>query len=536
MMLLVTAEAINAQGGKSSDLTLFTARNLYITGESIQAEIIADAKNTDFPLYVYCDLIGQDGHFLEGNKYKIIKQNTRIIIAIPDEFVSGNYLLRAYTRAMYTEPQNYAVQPLKIVNPYSEVVLPVPQKRDKQNLIAISASESAISKGVSLSINKRNSGRRQAVECSFKVDSNLFIPSSICLSVLSDSSFLPRLSDWQMQKPNVTIKPLEAKGLLLRGQVFSVKTKQAIADESIYLGLLGSRDLMTARSDSLGRFAVRMPDYYGRHELIISPEVDKGLVNIKLDKEFDTRPLFTDNHKFALSYSEQEVALNLARNRAITADFTTVVESTNADSIVANRVFYNQADDSIIIMEYVDLPNLSMYFTELLGDVHLHKRKGNYSMRINDANGIPLLLKPLLMVDFIPITDLQSIMKIDPKQLNRIEVVNSYYQKGELSFGGIVNFISNKDNFGDIDFPTNSLSINFDFLNKAEENRSEINHRPQNDSPIPDSRATIAFSPIPAKGKYLFYTSDVIGKYYIIIQMLDKKAKKHYFMYHFLVK
>ena len=61
----------------------------------------------------------------------------------------------------------------------------------------------------------------------------------------------------------------------------------------------------------------------------------------------------------------------------------------------------------------------------------------------------------------------RAVLKINPKRIDRIEIINQYYQKGELSVGGIINFISKDNDFGGFEFKNSSLVINYMFLNET---------------------------------------------------------------------
>jgi len=128
------------------------------------------------------------------------------------------------------------------------------------------------------------------------------------------------------------------------------------------------------------------------------------------------------------------------------------------------------------------------------------------------------------MVDYVAVNDLDRVLNLNPKLINRIEVVNSYYQKGDLSFGGIINFISNNGDFGGLEFKNSSLVINYSFLS----NYKSI--EPIKEKNTPDARTTLYWNPMPeiidGKTSISFYTSDVESDYEIIIQALNNNGNK----------
>jgi len=241
---------------------------------------------------------------------------------------------------------------------------------------------------------------------------------------------------------------------------------------------------------------------------------------ILIDKDYDLKSDYWFEKDFRLSSSEKKLVLKLAQNNAILKLFNK--KTSDRESTVATKPFYGKADEITAIMDFIDLPRLHMYFTELPSSVHLYKRNHKYKARIWGADNIPLFENPLIMVDYVAVNDLDRVLKLTPKSINRIEVINTYYQKGDMSFGGIINFISNNNDFGGLEFKNSSLVINYSFLTPY--NSIE----PIYDENIPDARSTLYWNPSPiingSESFINFQTSDVEGEFEIIVKGLDKNG------------
>jgi hypothetical protein len=298
------------------------------------------------------------------------------------------------------------------------------------------------------------------------------------------------------------------------------------------VSIVGTKNVYTSITDSTGKFYVNLPNIYNEHEVYISTDTIDKNAKILIYKDNDLRADFWLDKEFSIIKDEKNLALSLAQGIAIKKNF-------NGDNNKKNhemefQSFYDKPNETTVIMDFIDLPNLHMYFTELPSSVRLFKKKGRYEARILDKNGIQLLLNPLIMVDYVAVNDLKSVLEINPKTINRIEVVNEYYQKGDVSFGGIINFISNNNDFGGLEFKNSSLVINYSFLSE------DIKSQDINSSELIDSRATLFFSPsvnaINGNMKLSFNTSDVLGEFSVIIQGVDSDGEKFIFQKDFTVE
>ncbi len=504
-------------------------RNIYISGENIEANIGCLTDDINKAVYLYCDLLGQDGSFYSGHKYKLTSQTINIEFPLPENIKSGYYALRLYTYSMLLYPNEYKYVFFKVVNPQSKDIL----YSNINNALKIYRDTLCFTKNnkaVNISLNKKLYSTRELAELNIEIDSSIINCNTATIAIVPQNSFNNYSSTVEY---NTDDRVFDNEGsLIMHGTLESKKTKVPIANQRLYISIVHSNDLMTAITDSMGRWALQLPDYYGNHEVIISPEENNPDFDIKIEKEFDFKnPIFISD-KFILDSSEQKLALKLARNLYISKEFHQKRTYTE-DSIKEQKAFYNYPDQVIRIMDYVDMPHLSMYFTELPGNVHLNKKKNKYFIRIINKYGIELLQKPLLLVDNVPVSDLEFILNMNPKLVNRIEIVYSDYQKGDASFGGIINFITNNHDFGGLSFPETSVSINYQFIENTK--LSEIKETPLAHSP--DSRNTLAFfSNLSFNNKLFFYTSDVIGNYQVIVQGFNKNGTRECFSFSFKVK
>jgi hypothetical protein len=194
------------------------------------------------------------------------------------------------------------------------------------------------------------------------------------------------------------------------------------------------------------------------------------------------------------------------------------------DSLVEenNNSFYGEPSEVLVIEKFIDLPTLEDYFTELPLLVKLRKIQGRKHFRFYTEQDDMSRYDPLMLVDWVAVNDIEKILAMSPQEIERIELLNSPYVKGNITYGGIISFVSKKNNFAGIDLPKSGTFVNYSFLEEC------IDTIPPAPSllHIPDSRNTIYWNPAiqaddEGTSAISFTAPDTPGKYYIILREMS---------------
>jgi len=134
-----------------------------------------------------------------------------------------------------------------------------------------------------------------------------------------------------------------------------------------------------------------------------------------------------------------------------------------------------------------------------------------------------------LLVDWVAVSDIEKILAMSPKAIERIELVNSPYVKGNITYGGIISFVSKKNDFAGIDLPKSGTFVNYNFLDECNE-IIPLGTLPSN---IPDSRNTFYWNPdvqtnADGASSVSFPAPDAPGKYRILLRGISKTGKVIY--------
>jgi len=537
VLLLVSSSRTYAQNADINySISISTDRSFYVVGETVELKVTIPELFYPEKLtrsFIYCDMIGQDGQIQSYLKLMLKNGQGESQMIIPSSLKSGYYIIKAYTREMRSNPANYGFSTIKVVNVEDKALLGFTDNSILK--LDIDSLENYENGNFVISGLNRQISKRTKVSFDIEIDTNNIRMPSLSISVVPKTTFVHnKLNAKLLTNPEINSKFVytENKGFSISGTVIQKDTSIAMLRKRIFVSIVGTKDVFTTMSDSTGKFHVSLPIIYGEHEVYISTDtIDKNAI-ILIDKDYDLQSNYWLNKEFRLNASEKKLALMLAQNIAVYMIFNN--DTLVRESIIAKKPFYGSPDETTVIMDFIDLPRLHMYFTELPSSVHLYKKQKKYKARIFDSNSIPLLQNPLIMVDYVAVNDLDRVLKLNPKLINRIEVVNSYYQKGDLSFGGIINFISNNGDFGGLEFKKSSLVINYSFLTAY----NPI--QPIKDNNSPDARTTLYWNPKPDvvgnKMSIDFYTSDVEGDFEVIIQAIDKAGKNTVFKKAFKVE
>ena len=515
---------------------LFSDRTLYITGEQIlfsaflQSEV--ETNQAEMSRVLYCELIAPDGNKIAGNKYLIKNSSAFGYLAIPKDIITGIYYLRAYTKFMRNSgPLYYHYTCIKIVNP-------------KRNEVQAITDNNYLSEGLSgkenpekardlflISPEKSQYAARDTAHISIDgIETNQSSWKGLSLAVVPEFSISTNkveLSENKQFEKRVFYYP-EFRGLSITGKLTDSATGYPLPFKRVNLSILGrGRDFMAIQTDTAGRFFFSLPDYTGNRDLFLSAEnTSTSTPKILIDNDYCSLPVNILHNVFTLTKLEREVAYKMAVNVQLKSYFNEDSISDTQNNQDQDQVFYGKPTEILYIDNYIQLPTLEEYFNELVTLVKVRKRQGEKYFRVLGTQSGLIDFDPLILVDLVAIDDPSKVLAISPTNISRIEVVNMLYVKGDQTYGGIINIITEHSDFGGIDLPSSGVFINYGFL-------ADNSHYPEiYPLPIhyPDSRNTLYWEPQLRlnknnSSKVSFTVSDTPGKYLIVLNGINSKGK-----------
>ena len=528
---------------------IVTDRSIYIAGETIRFRVfhrshdtLASGRRNDV---LHVELIAPSGISLAGKKIGIDRTGATGSVTIPGDISSGTYYLKTYSRWMRNcGPESFSYLSVQIIDPFRESVLEVDTAGEFTVIPAPRAKDRdpGTDNRVRCVLSQDRFGSREKVRAKLIWDDPA-LTAVLCASVArAGTHHLQYMSAPGCrigQDDRVEFIP-ESRGVALTGTVVSREGGKPVPYAVIYISVLeGDRNFFCNYSDSAGRFYFAFPGYQGRQDLFISAHHrEHGDLELLIDQDFSNGNIHLPSFPILLNDSIRRLAAELSMHAQVAQQYSPYTMPAPPDDGKGNpdsrsvaqdagpsapAFFYGRPSATIRFDDFIRLPTLEEYFTEVIPQVALRRNAGKRELRVLGEHPDLNIYPPLVMIDGVAIFDMESLLEVSPRLVERTEVVTSPYVRGDVTFGGIINVITRENNLGYIDLPSSGLLVDYQMLAGPDPGPETI---PPEDPRLPDVRNTlywepsIELSPGEETG-FSFYTSDVKGSYEILIRGFD---------------
>jgi hypothetical protein len=297
-------------------------------------------------------------------------------------------------------------------------------------------------------------------------------------------------------------------------------------DTRVHLTLMGEHsDYLVSQADADGRFSLALPFGGGEQELFIQAKgVDGSTPEVRIDREFDQRQLILPAPAFRLSPEERQVATILARNIQLQKIYQRKTPGWVDDTLKRDLPFYGLPSLSVDLDRFVLLPTLEEVFINLVPGVSFLKRRKGNSLQIQSNNPALSMFDPLIMVDEVPVFDLDKFINLSPSKIRYIDVIDDVYVKGDMRYGGLINLQSRDGNMAGIDLPGNAFFIDYQTPGSPSPAPQKMDSLT---GQLPDIRNTVKWMADVAidqgESLDLFFDAPAYpGKYLLLLQGMDQ--------------
>jgi hypothetical protein len=200
--------------------------------------------------------------------------------------------------------------------------------------------------------------------------------------------------------------------------------------------------------------------------------------------------------------------------------------------------FYGKADEVYLLDDYTRFPVMEEVMREYVKGVWVRKRGDQFRFMVLDKGreSKPGIFQdnPLTLLDGVPVFNINKVLEIDPLKVQKIEVMTRKYFLGPLVLNGIVSLSTYNGDLGGIQLDPRSVSIDYEGLQSQREFYSpRYTSAALRGSTLPDQRHQLYWNANVklTGGKALpieFYTSDVEGNFYVIVEGLTSKGVAGY--------
>jgi len=511
---------------------LFTDRETYVVDEDILFSAFNVTspvlRNADWSNVLYVELIAPDGEAFAQRKFAFSQDGTTGTLRIPTSVLTGNYYLRAYTRWMRDySPYNYFYKLVSVINPFRGELL---EPRENSGKGSVIESSMINSDDFLLKTSKKSYNKREQARLKVTVDHTDDYVGKFVVSVIPkgiEKSLMPDLARFPQQKFSLDFIP-ETRGLSISGKVInqadSAPMPYTLVGLTIFKENPENQNVLTNEN---GQFYFDLSKLKGEYEIFISAKSnEKQIPLILVDNDFSSQKIELPYVRFDLSEASKMRYQSLTFNSQMQTLYKQQKIEAEVKSFSSDSSFYGKPNFVLKINKYIAMPSVKDYIYELIPQVGVRHDGKKTILKVLGTYSDLAMYEPLVLVDMVPIFDIERVLELQPDKIERIEVVTVPYVRGDIVFGGIISLFSKKGDLAGIDLPSIGRFITYSMLN-----RDFIQVAPESKNQhVPDLRNCLYWNPdLKLKGtepsEISFNTGDNAGDYVIVVRGIDKTGK-----------
>lgn len=522
------------------EIILDTDRSFYCIDERLyftaRYSFTYPVDDVQWSQVIYVELIKWNGEKIAQAKFRLYQNGASGSLEIPGNLLSGNYYLRAYTRWMRNFPvEAYAYKLVKIINPFENNIdqgpIQVPGKfADARN------AQAASRQVIECIPDKAVYSQREKVTLTIGYDNPDYDDSNFCISVAKaahiDTSSIPiqfpgqRSSD----EPSLTFLP-ELRGISISGKIIHTRTPGSTANATVHLSTPQDwKHFATFPVKGNGLFYFTIPDFYGRSDFYLDAAMDNGeRAELLIDNDYCNRSIHLSYIPFSLDSLEERIALEMVVNMQLSNVYHDESRSQLPESV--QLPFYVRPAHVYDAREYIQLPNLKEFFFELVKEVRTVRMDKQTFLKITGYSPTQDLM-PLVLIDNIPVVDVDEFLRIPLESIETVEIVDKPYMVSGVKYSGIICVSTKKKDFAGIELQKNSRFFSYDLLSAGQFNLPDYNQVTEDKITYRENLLfwdpDIELTSNHAK-TLSFYTSDSKGDYLVYIRSMNNGGKPHVF-------
>jgi hypothetical protein len=325
----------------------------------------------------------------------------------------------------------------------------------------------------------------------------------------------------------------ELEGHLISGSIRDRITGEPLRNENITLSFVGKAALcLFTKTDTTGNFNFVTNDF-GLKEIVIQPLTQQKNCYVDLNNPFTSADNDYDHGSFCLDTGK----LDAVNNVIICMQINNIYELSYQNPInsLTNRTrpdFYGKPDNSILISNYIELSSVKEIVAELMPGVITTRNNGRINFRLTKPYQTrPFENGPLVLVDGVPVYDLEKVVGINANDIEQVDVLIDRYYTSGIVIDGILHFISKKGNLSAYDLDRSVFRMEYDLLKKKDELYSPVYLLDSlKKDHLPDFRNTLYWNPdlhtdATGKASAEFYSSDESMDYIINVEGISTEGK-----------
>jgi hypothetical protein len=337
----------------------------------------------------------------------------------------------------------------------------------------------------------------------------------------------------QNKKPVFDFVP-EYNGHVITGKITKTETGLPKNDIGSFLSVSGTKtQFRTSISEKNGRLKFDMKEFYNEGEVIVQTNTRQDTsYNIEILSPFIEKYSGKALPAFSLTQINQAAFLSHHVGMQVQSTYSGNKLKQFVYPLVDTNAFYFKPDATYLLDNYVRFTSMEEVLREYVTQINVRKSNGRFRLPVADALRKQFFdSDPLLLLDGVPIFDINKFMSYDPLQIRKLEVMSRPYYFGNMYFEGIANFVTYNGNLSGYELDPHATVVDYEglqlqrqFFTPVYESREQLN------SHLPDFRYLLYWNPdikTNEKGRQNIhlYSSDIPGKYIVVLQGLTADGK-----------
>lgn len=328
----------------------------------------------------------------------------------------------------------------------------------------------------------------------------------------------------------------EYSGHIITGKITNKATKTPASGVLVYLSVSGRRvQLKGCISDSMGMVHFDMKDFYGPSQIVMQTNTrDNSIFQLEIFNPFSENFSGDSIPSFFVSESSAEYL----QSRNLHVHVENAYHEKDLQKLKTLQIdtlpFYNKPFKTYLLDNYTRFTTMEEVMREYVDEINVRRSGKQYKFLTVNAPGFALSDKqpalkvfednPLILLDGVPVFDVNKIISYDPLKVQKLEIVASKYHWGPISADGIASYTTYKGTLEGYTLDPNDLVVDYEGLQRQRVFYSpDYSSAKEFQSRLSDFRNVLYWSPNVStnengKGQISFFTGDVPGKYLVVLQ------------------
>ncbi len=362
-----------------------------------------------------------------------------------------------------------------------------------------------------------------------KLKNQIKIVAGLYRDYVNMPEFLTKIE--QYNNPEIEHLP-DIRDVSISGKILNKTNRQPVSGQGVYMSVLFDNPqlhIYETRSD--GSFIFSGNDLFGSQTIYLGS--GSGNSDTQRDIFIDV-DFCNEGYGLKCAPLPEKIKTSPGLNQMIfNANITQAYDTgayTMDDHIRCSSKYFGGRRLTIRPDDYIALESIKEVITELIGPLKIKRSGQLYNLKLLDEHDNLLPGNPMVLVDNIPVFDVNELLKIHPSKIEAIEIINKTYVYGAHAINGIIMLTTKTDNFAGVTLPDESVFLEYLMRNKNQHAANPATNLIEiTSSTIPVFRNSLLWASTDSRTTgsmtYVFNRPDYSGSYQVIVKSYSSKGE-----------